>query len=193
MCPWTLARSWEHLSTCFSFLLFPFFLFSFFPSLSFFLSFFLSFSLSLFLSFSLSLSRSLSLSLFLFLFFPFLLAWSLDAFVIAGSPSSLSRSWEHHSLLLFSSFLSPLLSRARHAYKQTRLLQSFSMRFGLSSVCLLSLGSLFIGPTDVFSFFPFMSFCFHVSSSSSFFSLACAFARPLACTHTCARAYSILN
>ena len=39
-------------------------------------------------------------------------------------------------------------------------------------------------PTDFFSFFPFMSFCLHVSSSSSFLSLARTFVRTLVCTHT---------
>ena len=34
------------------------------------------------------------------------------------------------------------------------------------------------------SFFPFMSFCLHVSSSSSFLSLARTFVRTLVCTHT---------
>ena len=58
------------------------------------------------------------------------------------------------------------------------------MRFGLSSVCPLSFGSPFIRPHSHFSFFPFMSFCLHVSSSSSFLSLARTFVRTLVCTHT---------
>ena len=61
------------------------------------------------------------------------------------------------------------------------------MRFGLSSVCPLSFGSPFIGPRRRLSFFSFMSFCLHVSSSSSFLSLARTFARTLVCTHTRAR------
>ena len=58
------------------------------------------------------------------------------------------------------------------------------MRFGLSSVCPLSFGSPFIRPHCLFSFFPFMSFCLHVSSSSSFLSLARTIVRTLVCTHT---------
>ena len=58
------------------------------------------------------------------------------------------------------------------------------MRFGLSLVCPLSLGSPFIGPHRCLPFFSFMSFCLHVSSSSSFPSLARTFVRTLACTHT---------
>ena len=58
------------------------------------------------------------------------------------------------------------------------------MRFGLSSVCPLSFGSPFIRPHRLFSFFPFMSFCLHVSSSSSFLSLARTIVRTLVCTHT---------
>ena len=59
------------------------------------------------------------------------------------------------------------------------------MRFGLSSVCTLSFGSPFIRPHRLFfSFFPFMSFCLHVSSSSSFLSLARTIVRTLVCTHT---------
>ena len=46
------------------------------------------------------------------------------------------------------------------------------MRFGLSSVCPRSFGSPFIGSHRRFSLFSFMSFCLHVSSSSSFLSLA---------------------
>ena len=59
------------------------------------------------------------------------------------------------------------------------------MRFGLSSVCPLSLGSPFIRPhRRFFPFFSFMSFCLHVSSSSSFLSLARTIVRTLVCTHT---------
>ena len=59
------------------------------------------------------------------------------------------------------------------------------MRFGLSSVCPLSLGSPFIRPhRRFFPFFSFMSFCLPVSSSSSFLSLARTFVRTLVCTHT---------
>ena len=58
------------------------------------------------------------------------------------------------------------------------------MRFGLSSVCPPSFGSPFIRPHRLFSFFPFMSFCLHVSSSSSFLSLARTIVRTLVCTHT---------
>ena len=120
-------------------------------------------------------------------------------FVIAGSPSfwcvpgRMCRSWEHLCLLLsfplFSSSPCPLFPRARRVYKQTRLLQQvFLMRFGLSSVCPRSFGFPFIGPhRRFFSFFflfSFMSFCLHVSSSSSFLSLACTFVRTLVCTHT---------
>ena len=58
------------------------------------------------------------------------------------------------------------------------------MRFGLSSVCPRSFGSPFIGPHRRFSFFSFMSFCLHVSSSSSFLSLARTIVWTLVCTHT---------
>ena len=58
------------------------------------------------------------------------------------------------------------------------------MRFGLSSVCPLSFGSPFIRPHRRFPFFSFMSFCLHVSSSSSFLSLARTIVRTLVCTHT---------
>ena len=116
-------------------------------------------------------------------------------FVIAGSPSfwcvpgRMCRSWEHLCLLLsfplFSSSPCPLFPRARRVYKQTRLLQQvFLMRFGLSSVCPRSFGSPFIGPHRRFFLFSFMSFCLHVSSSSSFLSLARTFVRTLVCTHT---------
>ena len=117
-------------------------------------------------------------------------------FVIAGSPSfwcfsgRMYRSWEHLCLLLsfplFSSSPCPLFPRARRVYKQTRLLQQvFLMRFGLSLVCPRSFGSPFIGPHRRFFFlFSFMSFCLHVSSSSSFLSLARTFVRTLVCTHT---------
>ena len=65
------------------------------------------------------------------------------------------------------------------------------MRFGLSSVCPRSFGSPFIGPHRRFSFFSFMSFCLHVSSSSSFLSLAHTIVRTLVCTYT--HAYSTYN
>ena len=79
----------------------------------------------------------------------------------------------------------PLFPRARRVYKQTRLLQQvFLMRFGLSSACPRSFGSPFIGPHRRFSFFSFMSFCLHVSSSSSSLSLARIIVRTLVCTHT---------
>ena len=99
------------------------------------------------------------------------------------------RSWEHLCFLLsfslFSSSPSPLFPRARRVYKQTRLLQKvFLMRFGLSSVCPRSFGSPFIGPHRPFCFFSFMSFCLHVSSSSSFLSFARTIVRTLVCTHT---------
>ena len=99
------------------------------------------------------------------------------------------RSWEHLCFLLsfplFSSSPYPLFPRARRVYKQTRLLQQvFLMRFGLSSVCPRSFGSPFIGPHRRFFFFSFMSFCLHVSSSSSFPSLARTIVRTLVCTHT---------
>ena len=58
------------------------------------------------------------------------------------------------------------------------------MRFGLSSVCPFHLVPLSSAPTDIFSFFPFMSFCLHVSSSSSFLSLARTIVWTLVCTHT---------
>ena len=91
------------------------------------------------------------------------------------------------SFFLSLSFLPPLapFPRARRVYKQTRLLQQvFLMRFGLSSVCPRSFGSPFIGPHRRSSFFSFMSFCLHVSSSSSFLSLARTIVRTLVCTHT---------
>ena len=81
-------------------------------------------------------------------------------------------------LFLSSSSFPPLLSRV--AYSQAN--QAFAVRFGLSSVCPLSFGSPFIGPHRRLPFFSFMSFCLHVSSS--FPSLARAFVRTLACTHT---------
>ena len=66
------------------------------------------------------------------------------------------------------------------------------MRFGLSSVCPLSFGSPFIRPhRPFFSFFPFMSFCLHVSSSSSSFS--CAHYRPDLSLYTYTHAYSTYN
>ena len=59
------------------------------------------------------------------------------------------------------------------------------MRYGLSSVCPLSFGSPFIRPhRRFFPFFSFMSFCLHVSSSSSFLSLARTIVRTSVCTHT---------
>ena len=58
------------------------------------------------------------------------------------------------------------------------------MRFGLSSVCPLSFGSPFIRPHRRLPFFSFMSFCLHVSSLSSFLSLARTIVRTLVCTHT---------
>ena len=92
MCPWTLARSWEHLPTSFSFI-FSIFL-SFFLSLSLSLSFFLSLSLSLCLSFFLSFLPSFFLSFsFSFLSLPSCL----------GVPGCFRHSWEPFSSLLFSS------------------------------------------------------------------------------------------
>ena len=58
------------------------------------------------------------------------------------------------------------------------------MRFGLSSVCPRSFGFPFMCPHRRFSFFSFMSFCLHVSSSSSFLSLARTIVRTLVGTHT---------
>ena len=132
----------------------------------------LPFSPSLFLSFSLSSLHPLP--------------WvSLDAFVLPFwcVPGRLCRSWEHLCFLLsfplFSSSPSPLFPRARRVYKQTRLLQQvFLMRFGCHRFVPVS------APTDVFSFFSFMSFCLHVSSSSSFLSLARTIVRTLVYTHT---------
>ena len=90
-------------------------------------------------------------------------------------------------LLPFSPFLFFLLfSLSCVAYLQANqaLATGFSMRFGLSLACPLSFGSPFIGPHRRLPFFSFMSFCLHVSSSSSFPSLARTFVRTLACTHT---------
>ena len=112
-----------------------------------------SLSLSLFLSF-LHLPSSLDVpGRFRHSWEPFLFGVSLDACVVAGST-------------LVSSFLSfsflpplpPLFPRVRRVYKQTRLLQGFSMRFGLSSVSPLSFGFPFIGPHRRLPFFSFMSF-----------------------------------
>ena len=93
---------------------------------------------------------------------------------------------------LFSS-PSPLFPRARRVYKQTRLLQQvFLMRFGLSSVCPRSFGSLSSAPTDVF----FLLF-FHVFLSSCLFililSFSCAYFRPDLSLHTYTHAYSTYN
>ena len=156
MCPWTIVRSWEHLP--------------FSP---------LPFSPSLFLSFSFS------------SFHP--LPWaSLDAFVIAGSPSfwcvlgRLRRSWEHLCFLLSSfSFpppLPPFLARGVFTSKLgccNRFLNEVWTVIGFP----LSFGSPFIRPHKHI-FFPFMSFCLHVSSSSSFLSLARTIVWTLVCTHT---------
>ena len=117
----------------------------------------------LFLPFSLSLCLSVSLSLSSF-FSPFLLSGgvpgcsrhSWEPFHFWCVLGRLSRSWEHLgfflSLLFFSSFFHPSFF-ARGAQASAT---GFSMRFGhgLSSVCPLSFGSLFIGPfTDVFPCF----------------------------------------
>ena len=118
-------------------------------------------------------------------------------FVIAGSPPSfwcvpgrMCRSWEHLCLLLsfplFSSSPCPLFPRARRVCKQTRLLQQvFSNEvwfvIGLSPFIWFPFHR---PPQTVFFLFSFMSFCLHVSSSSSFLSLARTIVRALVCTHT---------
>ena len=108
----------------------------------------------------------------------FLFGVSLDACVVAGSTFS----------FLSFSFLPPLpplpFSRAACLQANKASATGFLMRFGLSSVCPLSFGPPFIGPYKRHPFFSFMSFCLHVSSSSSFRSLARTFVRTLACTHT---------
>ena len=153
------------------------------------------FTLSLLLSFSLCLSLSLSFfsspsfclgcpgvpGCFRHCWEPFpLFGVSLDACVVAGSASV-------SSFLSFSSLppLFLLFSRAWHTYKQTRLLQQVSQR-GL--VCHwfapFHLVPLSLAPTDVFP--PFLS-CLSVFMSlhpHPFLSLARAFVRTLACTHT---------
>ena len=165
VCPWTLVPSWERL---------PFFL----PL----------FSLSLPLSFSLCFLSSPSF----FLGCPWVLSSQLGALPFWCVLGRLCRSWEHLcvplSLLLFSSSPStPLSSRAACLQANKAFATGFSMRFGLSSVCSLSFGSPFIGPHRRLPFFSFMSFCLHVSSSSSFPSLARTIVRTLVCTHRRAR------
>ena len=146
-----------------------------------------------FLSFPfLSLSLSFLLS---FLSSPFSLGVP-GCFVIAGSPSfwcvpgRMCRSWEHLCFLLsfplFSSSPCPLFPRAQRVYKQTRLLQQVVSNevwfvIGLSPFIWFP----FHRPPQTFFFlFSFMSFCLHVSSSSSFLSLARTIVRTLVCTHT---------
>ena len=113
---------------------------------------------------------------------------SLDACVVAGSTFV--------SFFLSLSFLPPpapsFLARGVFTSKLGFCNRVFLMRFGLSSVCPRSFGSPFIGPHRRFFFlFSFMSFCLHVSSSSSFLSLACTFVRTLVCTHT--RTHTLLT
>ena len=106
---------------------------------------------------------------------------SLDACVVAGSTFV--------SFFLSLSFLPPpapsSLARSVFTSKLGFCNRLFLMRFGLSSVCPRSFGSPFIGLHRPFFFlFSFMSFCLHVSSSSSFLSLARTIVRTLVCTHT---------
>ena len=160
VCPWTIVRSWKHLP--------------FSP---------LPFSPSLFLSFSFSSLHPLPWA-------------SLDAFVIAGSPTflgcvlgRLGRSWEHLcfllSLLLFSSSPPPsFLARGVFTSKLgfcNRFLNEVWTVIGLSPFTWFPFHP---PPQTFFPFFSFMSFCLHVSSSSSFLSLARTFVRTLVCTHT---------
>ena len=99
------------------------------------------------------------------------------------------RSWEHLCLLLsFLSFLPPrapsFLARGVFTSKL-----GFCNRFSNEVWFVIGL-SPFIWfpfhrpPLTVFFLFSFMSFCLHVSSSSSFLSLARTIVRTLVCTHT---------
>ena len=105
---------------------------------------------------------------------------SLDACVVAGSTSA--------SFFLSLFFLPPpppsFLARGMFTSKL-----GFCNRFSNEVWAVTGL-SPFIWfpfhrpPQTFFSFFSFMSFCLHVSSSPSFLSLARTIARTLACTHT---------
>ena len=154
MCPWTLARSWEQLSTSFSFLLFLF-------------SLFLSFSLSLFLSFSLSF-----LPLPSCLGVPGCFRHSLLLLCVLGR---LCRSWEHlpfMSFLLFFLLFSPYpsLHRARPVHIQKTLQPVFkSVLVLVSSICF----PFHPSPSHTFVLlFSFVSSCLHVLAFHSF-SLLC--------------------
>ena len=114
MCPWTLARSWEHLSTSFSF-----------PSLSFLLPFF-----SLFLVW-VSLDAFVIAGNLLFSF----LGVSLDACVVAANTFSFFPFFIF--FLLFSPY--PSLPRARCVHIQKTRCNRFSMRSGFIGSCPLYL------------------------------------------------------
>ena len=104
---------------------------------------------------------------------------SLDACAVAGNTfASFSPSFS------FPPPLPPFLARGVFTSKLgfcNRFLNEVWTVIGFP----LSFGSPFIRPyRHFFSFFPFMSFCLHVSSSSSFLSLARTIVWTLVCTHT---------